>query len=129
MSKRSISFIIFLFIVLIISFCIHITVLYFLELNLFEHKISLSYVVNFLLAFTVLFFVEKALSKKSAQAGFIFMGGSGIKFLFFFILFYPSYNSDGVMKTIEFTSFFVPYAICLILEVAYLSKELNNQTF
>ena len=63
-----------------------------------------------------------------SQAGFIFMAGSGLKFLFFFLLFYPEYNSDGEMQTIEFVTFFVPYAVCLILEVIYLSKQLNNQS-
>ena len=57
------------------------------------------------------------------------MAGSGLKFLLFFLLFYPSYKADGNMSTLEFISFFIPYAICLILEVSYLSKELNNQVF
>jgi hypothetical protein len=33
-----------------------------------------------------------------------------------------------VMQTTEFAAFFVPYALCLIFEVIYLSKQLNNQS-
>ena len=57
------------------------------------------------------------------------MAGSGLKFVVFFILFYPEYQRDGTMQTSEFTAFFVPYALCLVIEVFYLSKQLNNQTY
>jgi len=33
------------------------------------------------------------------------------------------------MQTTEFAAFFGPYAICLTLEVLFLSKELNNQSY
>jgi len=84
-------------------------------------------VVNYLLAAVVLIVVEKTLSKNSAQAGFVFMAGSALKFLVFFLVFYPIYKADDEMQAVEFTAFFIPYAVCLITEVIYLSKQLNNQ--
>ncbi len=118
-----------LFLTLVLLFSIHITTLYFLDIPLFENLIIQSYIINFVLAVVVLLVIEKTMQKKSSQAGFIFMAGSGLKFLVFFIVFYPSYRADGVMKTIEFITFFIPYALCLIADVIYLSKQLNNQTY
>lgn len=128
MKQKSINFILKLGALLLISIGVHFTLLYFTKNELFDNQIILSYFINFLLALIVLFAVEKSLNKNSAQAGFIFMAGSGLKFLIFFLVFYPIYKSDGEMATLEFAAFFVPYAICLIAEVLYLSKELNNQS-
>jgi F0F1-type ATP synthase assembly protein I len=80
------------------------------------------------LAVVIFLVVEKTLNKNSAQAGFVFMAGSALKFLIFFLVFYPTYKEDDNMKTIEFIAFFIPYSICLITEVIYLSKQLNNQS-
>ena len=118
-----------LFLTLVLVFSIHIATLYFLDIPLFENMIIQSYVINFVLAVIVLLVIEKTMQKQSAQAGFIFMAGSGLKFLVFFLVFYPSYQADGEMKTIEFITFFIPYALCLIADVIYLSKQLNNQTY
>ena len=125
---KSYKFLGVLFAVITVTFTIHLLVLSLLEKSLFEHKLILSYVVNFVLAGIILLVIQRTLNKKSSQAGFIFMAGSGLKFLFFFLIFYPAYSADGNMQTIEFVAFFVPYAVCLILEVIYLSKQLNNQS-
>jgi len=116
------------FLAIVVVFVIHISTLYFLKKPIFDNLIILSYVVNFLLAIIVLVIVEKTMNSKSAQSGFVFMAGSALKFLVFFLVFYPTYKADGEMKTIEFTTFFIPYAICLIIDVLHLSKQLNNQT-
>ncbi len=105
-----------LFISLLFTFLVHILVLYLLDLPLFENKIIAAYIVNFALAvfiYTGLFLLK---DKYLEQLGFIFMFGSLFKFLVFFIFFYPSYKIDGNISTLEFTSFFIPYAISLILE-------------
>jgi FtsH-binding integral membrane protein len=128
MKRTSLLFLLLLGVLLSISFGLHLLALHFTENDLFGNQIILSYVVNFILAAIVLVVVEKTLNKNSAQAGFVFMAGSGLKFLVFFLVFYPIYNEDSKMQSIEFTAFFIPYAICLITEVIYLSKQLNNQS-
>jgi hypothetical protein len=100
-----------------------------MEFKLFSDKILLSYGVNYLLAAFIYFSIQQTLKRNGNYAGFIFMAGSAVKFLIFFIVFYPYYQLDGSMQTTEFTAFFIPYAICLTLEVAYLSKQLNNQPY
>jgi hypothetical protein len=118
--------IIILFVSLALSFGIHLLVLHYLELPLFENRIILSYVVNFVLAASIFYALFYFKEKLKNSIGFLFMGGSFLKFIVFFLLFYPLYKSDGDIQKIEFATFFVPYAIALILETYFTSKMLNN---
>lgn len=129
MKRQTFKFLTVLLLVMIVVFAAHLIILQTMELPLFGNKIVLSYVVNYAMAATILIFIKSRFNKKSSQTGFIFLGGSGLKFLVFFLVFYPFYRLDGTMSTLEFAAFFVPYATCLILEVIYLSKQLNNQDF
>ena len=128
MKRKSFLFLILLAVLLVLIFGVHVFTLHYLNKDLFGNQIILSYIINYVLAVIVLLVVEKTLNKNSAQAGFVFMAGSALKFLVFFLVFYPGYKEDGKMETVEFAAFFIPYAICLITEVIYLSKQLNNQS-
>ncbi|MRT15478.1 hypothetical protein F3C99_00725 [Vitellibacter sp. q18] len=127
MKKNTLNFLVILFLVTLAVFGLHLFILFQMGFYVFGDKIVLSYIVNYALAATILLFIQTRFNKKSAQTGFIFLGGSGLKFLVFFLVFYPYYRQDGVMATSEFAAFFIPYATCLILEVIFLSKQLNNQ--
>ena len=105
-----------LIIVLSIVFGIHIFVLSQLELPLFDNLIIASYLVNCSLALVIYLSLFLLKNKMSEQIGFLYMGGSFVKFLFFFIFFYPYYKLDGGLDSLEFAAFFVPYAISLIFE-------------
>lgn len=126
--NKSIQFLVVLLAILGGTFVLHTLALQAQELPMFDHKIVLAYSINFVLAVLILILVQRNMTEGSAKGGFIFFLGSGLKFLVFFLVFYPSYKADGETQTIEFITFFVPYAICLILEVYYLSKQLNNQS-
>ena len=115
-----------LFLFLVIAFLIQIGILNFLELPFFDNKIVLSYVVNFMLAAIIFTALYKLREKQKDNLGFLFIAGSFLKFIVFFLLFYPAYKLDGEMSTLEFSSFFVPYLICLVLETFSLSKLLNK---
>ncbi|MCB0467811.1 MAG: hypothetical protein KDC64_06315 [Aequorivita sp.] len=129
MKKATIKFLALLLLVILVAFAVHLFILQNMGLPIFADKIVLSYLLNYILAATILIFIQSKFNKKSSQTGFIFLAGSGLKFLVFFLVFYPFYREDGTMATSEFAAFFVPYAICLFLEVAFLSKQLNNQDF
>jgi hypothetical protein len=105
-----------LIIVLSIVFGIHIFVLHQLGLPLFDNLIVASYLVNCSLALAIYLSLFLLKNKMSEQIGFLYMGGSFIKFLFFFLFFYPHYKLDGGLDSLEFAAFFVPYAISLIFE-------------
>ena len=127
MKKTTFKFLTVLLLVIIVVFAVHLFILQNMELPIFGDRILLSYLLNYILAATILIFIQSKFNKKSSHTGFIFLAGSGLKFLVFFLVFYPFYREDGTMATSEFAAFFVPYATCLILEVAFLSKQLNNQ--
>jgi hypothetical protein len=95
------------------------------ELPLYENKIVLAYVVNSLLAITIFLVLYFLRNKYRDQLGFLFLYGSLLKFLVFFIFFFPSYKADGTTSRLEFLAFFVPYVVCLIIEISFLIKLLN----
>jgi len=129
MKSKYFSFLIAVFVLLAVVFGIHIVVLGWIDLPIFNDRIILSYILNYVLAGLLFVIVQRSVTKKSTMTAFIFMAGSAFKFLIFFSVFYPVYQEDTIMQTTEFTAFFVPYAVCLIAEVSYLSKQLNNQTY
>ena len=109
-----------------VVFGLHLFILDFKELPLFENKIVLAYILNTSLAilgYVILFLLRKKFKNK---IGFLFVAGSMLKFLLFFLLFYGAYRADGDISRVEFFAFFVPYALTLIIEVFSLSKWLNK---
>jgi hypothetical protein len=119
-------FIILLTTIVTAVFILHILVLNYSNLPLFDNKIFLAYLLNYLLALGIYFLLYFYRIKLKNQLGFLFMGGSFLKFILFFIFFYPSYKSDGNINTLEFFSFFLPYLICLTIETSALVKLLKN---
>lgn len=119
-------FIILLTTIVTAVFILHILVLNYSNLPPFDNKIFLAYLLNYLLALGIYFLLYFYRIKLKNQLGFLFMGGSFLKFILFFIFFYPSYKSDGNINTLEFFSFFLPYLICLTIETSALVKLLKN---
>ncbi len=85
--------------------------------------INLSYIFN--AGFTFLFTVTIILLSKKYkdQIGFIFLVGSFVKTGIFLALI--KLNNIEINKNV-FLDFFIPYLICLILEVYYVSKILKS---
>lgn len=129
MENRFTAFTIRLLVVLLIAFGIHMLILNYLEFPLFENKIILSYVLNAVLAITIFGLLYKFREKVKNNIGFLFLGGSLLKFIAFFILIYPSYKADGNTSKLEFAAFFVPYLISLFIETLSLVKWLNVESF
>lgn len=126
MQNPFVNFFIKVALALAITFAIHLLVLKLLDLPLFENKILLSYLINLTLVVLVFGLLYVLRKKFKSQLGFLFLGGSVLKFAVFFIVFYPFYKQDDVISKVEFAAFFVPYAIGLILETTSLSKWLNK---
>ncbi|THV61207.1 hypothetical protein EZV76_02445 [Flagellimonas alvinocaridis] len=121
-----IQFTLLLLLLLLLAFGIHLFVLISRDLAPFGNLIVRSYVVNGLLATTIFGLLYRFREKLKNQMGFLFMAGSLLKFVFFFLLFYPTYKADGEMSGLEFAAFFVPYAIALLMETYFMSKILKN---
>lgn len=85
-----------------------------------------AYIINFLIAYALIFMILFYLQKLKNYIGFIFLGGSMIKFAVFFLFFYPYITTNGEIKTTSYALFFVPYLICLAFETFKLGKVLNR---
>lgn len=93
----------------------------------FEGILGKSYLLNNLLAalvFTVLYRLRK---KHIEKLGFIFLAGTGLKFLAFFVFIYPTFHADGELSRNEFVIFFVPYALSTAVETVFLVRILNRE--
>ncbi len=127
MIKLILKFSLKLIALLTIIFFVHIKIVSAYEMDLFGNKIITSYVVNFVMA-TIIFSGLLILKEKHLDIlGFVFMGGSLLKYAIFFIFFNSSFKEDGIISTFEAFSFLIPYLLCLIIETFYLIKLLNNK--
>jgi len=88
--------------------------------------IWLCYVVNFVLAILIFWAVLATYKKNAMIVGFVFMGGSILKFGFFFLLIYPELKSDGLLGRDELSLFFVPYLISLFTMTYAASRVLQR---
>tara|TARA_R110002073_G_scaffold123234_1_gene266812 strand:+ start:99838 stop:100236 length:399 start_codon:yes stop_codon:yes gene_type:complete len=104
----------------------HLFFLRYFDLPLFADKIILAYLVNTVLAIVVFVMLYVFRRKFKNQLGFLFLGGSMLKFMLFFLMFNASYRLDGEISKTEFFAFFIPYTLTLIIEIFSLSKWLNK---
>jgi len=126
MNQPLLKFSLRLILILAIVFGIHLFVLNYLGHSLFENKIVLAYIINVVLAILIFAFLLKMKEKYKEQLGFLFIGGSLLKFVAFFIFFYGSYKIDGYISKLEFAAFFAPYLLSLVIETSSLAKWLNK---
>lgn len=119
-------FIIILSIVLALAFILHIIILYSIDEPLFSNRLILAYTLNYLMAIGIYFLLYILHKRLKSSLGFLFMGGSLLKFIVFFLFFYGYYRADGDISRFEFAAFFVPYLACLVTETVLLAKMLLN---
>lgn len=127
MTKQIAVFGIKLLISLSVVFGIHSAILYYLDISLFQNLLIPSYLTNYFLALLIFFVLIKLKKKYLDLLGFVFMGGSFVKFGVYFIFFNPVFKQNGTVSPQEATAFLVPYLLCLIVETFYLIKLLNNR--
>ena len=106
-------------------FLLHILVLHLIGKPLFENFIFTSYIFNFTI--TIIFFSFLLISStfNDSSLGWVFFITSVLKFLAFFIIIYPFFKLDNIIQKIELLNFFLPYTLCLTIEIRQLSKILN----
>ncbi len=104
---------------------VHLLILWLFGKQLFDHFILLSYLFNYFI--TLIFFAVLLINSKTKDAflGWLFFITSGLKFLAFFIIIYPLYNLDGTIQKAELFTFFLPYSLCLTIEIHQIIKILN----
>jgi hypothetical protein len=107
---------------------VHLLILWLLGKHLFDHFILPSYLFNYFI--TLIFFAVLLMNLKTKDAflGWLFFITSGLKFLAFFIMIYPLYNLDGAIQKAELFTFFLPYSLCLTIEIHQIIKILNTNS-
>src|SRR5210317_954053 len=83
----------------------HLLVLNAMDAPLFDNLLKEAYVCNVLMAGVIYAILYILRIKFRNQIGFLFMGGSFLKFAIFFIIFYPIYKEDGQISRLEFATF------------------------
>lgn len=126
-TMKSNKFIFTLFIVLVITFGIHIWFTHEMNFSLNISKIGISYTVNYIIAIAIFKLFTVFIDKKSELLGFIFLFGSLFKFVIYFLVLRPIISETESITKIEFSFFFIPYAICLVIEIYFLVKTLHSQ--
>jgi len=127
MSKPVIGFCIRLLVALSVVLSIHVSILYLYNFPIFNNLIIYSYVINYVLAVLIFDVLYKLRIKYLDLLGFIYMGGSFLKFGIYFLFFNPVFKQNGTVSNLEAASFLAPYLLCLIIETFYLIKLLNNK--
>ncbi|HKJ06556.1 MAG TPA: DUF6168 family protein [Flavobacteriaceae bacterium] len=128
MTKLTTKFLSYLSLILILSYFIHFFSLKNLQLPTNSTLLLPAYLANYILAIVIFFSLLFLQKKYEHLLGFIFMGGSFLKFAIFFILFYPTYRLDTEITRLEATSFLIPYLLSLAIETYFLIRLLNKKT-
>lgn len=124
MSKYFWRFLLTTLVLLSITFYIHSGYINVLD----ETTMYKSYAVNLILG-TLVFIVIEFLKKSQTNIlGFVFLAGSLLKFLVYFVYIYPLLIETGELTKPKFFVFFIPYSICLIVEIIFLVRLMNNET-
>lgn len=110
----------------VVLFALHLLVLNGIKADLLDNYIIGAYLFNALFAVAVGSALYVLRHKFTSSLGFIFLGGTMIKFLLFFLIFKPLYSEDGNMDKVEFLTFFVPYLLNLFAETLFLVRVLNR---
>ena len=110
----------------VVLFAIHLITLSFFDSPLWDNLLIPAYLVNFSMALLIGIGLYRLKEKFTDSLGFIFLAGTALKFLIFFLVFIPVYKLDGDISKIEFVTFFIPYILNLIVETTFLVRVLNR---
>lgn len=115
-----------------VAFVLLLSIIYFIQTNVFlmdpeiTQLVNFSYLFNF--GFTYFFLINFLLFKEKLieYAGFIFLVISTVKLgMFIYLIKTSNYDLD---KTVFF-HFFIPFLVCVGVEIYYLIQELNKANF
>jgi len=112
--------------ILLVEFVVHYFVLDSLGISLSANLTGQAYLFNLIAGVLIITVMLRLAATQKDYLGFVFMGGSLLKFLVFFLVFYPVYKEDDHISNQEFSSFFVPYLSALTYKSLVLLRSLNQ---
>ena len=125
--STALRFLVKLLVVMVFFFWAHLLIINQSDYSVPGGLLKICYIFNTVIAgiFMLLFlFVSK---NQTSILGWVFLLTSGLKFLFFFALIYPHFQSQVSESKLDFLTFFVPYTAALTLEIYQLIKILNQE--
>lgn len=126
MNKRIIIFTGLLLGTLLIVGLLHAGFLFARNPDLDYRILLLGYLINFAMALGIYSVLLYFSEKQNKHLGFLFMFGSTLKFVIYFLIFDPIFMLDGKLTKVEFFIFFVPYFSCLLIETFALIKLMRE---
>ena len=127
MKKRSTVFAFQLLAVLLAAGALHYAYFYANSIDVAAFTLTFCYLVNYILALAIYFTLVKLVHDENKFVGFVFLLGSAVKFLAYFLIFDPLFKQDGQLSKVEFFLFFTPYLISLVAETVALVKLLRTK--
>lgn len=122
MKKKLLIFTFKLVVSFLVIFGLHVFVLKQMQYDSNYQLLVYSYIINSLLVIFIVAVISINIQQLKSYIGFLFMFGSLLKFAVFFIWFYPIFKMDGNTNFLEFSIFFVPYMVGLLLETMELTR-------
>ena len=126
MIKKGLYFAIQLAVILVVVAALHMAYLYANQITVSNIVLLLCYGINFFLALIIYLTLLRMAQDESRYLGFVFLFGSALKFLAYFLVFEPLFKQDGDLSRVEFFLFFVPYLASLIAETLALVKLMRT---
>ena len=127
MISTVVRFSIKLFLSMAILFWIHVQIIDHFGHSLFNDLLVICYIFNTSVALAFLVFLLWVSKQSPSLLGWIFLMISGLKFLLFYALIYPSFQVHGLEPKQAFLTFFIPYTVASFLEIRQLIKILNQE--
>ena len=126
MNKKITSFAGKLTAILVFLAVLHLAFLYVRSLPLILNAITLGYLINFAMALGIYVVLVRFAERRNGNLGFLFLFGSTLKFVVYFLIFNPLFMQDGSLSKLEFFTFFIPYFACLAMETIALVNLLKE---
>lgn len=126
MDKKIISFALQLIGTILLLVLLHIGFLFARNIDIPIDLISMGYLINFAMAVAIYYIMVELAKKQNKNLGFVILFGSTLKFAVYFLIFNPLFMQDGSLSRLEFSTFFLPYIACLIVETLALVKLLKE---
>lgn len=123
--NRFLRFLLTLTIFLSSSFVLHGAVYHFLRIGFWERGLLLNYIFNYSITLVLFGVMTWKMKQRPEYSGYLFLYGSFFKFLCFFLIIFPTLGAERSVRSPEFFSFFIPYAVCAFLEISSIIRGLN----
>lgn len=124
---KVLRFVVLLTLVLALTFIVQAYTYHYLHYGFYGKQIVLNYVFNYTIALLFFGVLLKFKDRKPERLGSVFLIASMLKFILFFIIIYPSLGESYSVRSPAFFSFFIPYLVCVILEITSVIRVLNGK--